>query len=82
MAPSGSSSPTRRVFSRGLMHTPEGIQKAQADFRRIIDRVIEYGGRFYLTYHPWATRDQVETCYPRFSEFLDAKLMHDPECRF
>ena len=58
------------------------IKKAQADFRRIIDRVIEHGGRFYLTYHAWATREQVETCYPRFSEFLDAKLMHDPECRF
>ena len=70
------------VCNLHVMHTPEGIKKAQADFRRIIDRVIEYRGRFYLTYHPWATREQVETCYPRFWEFLDAKLMHDPECRF
>ena len=70
------------VCNLHVMHTPEGIQKAQADFRRIIDRVIEHGGRFYLTYHPWATREQVETCYPRFSEFLEAKLMHDPKCMF
>jgi SAM-dependent methyltransferase len=70
------------VCNLHVMHTPEGIQKAQADFRRIIDRVIEHGGRFYLTYHPWATREQVETCYPRFSDFLDAKLVHDPGCRF
>ena len=70
------------VCNLHVVHTPEGIKKAQADFRRIIDRVIEHGGRFYLTYHAWATREQVETCYPRFSEFLDAKLLHDPECRF
>ena len=70
------------VCNLHVVHTPEGIKKAQADFRRIIDRVIEHGGRFYLTYHAWATREQVETCYPRFSEFLDAKQLHDPERRF
>lgn len=70
------------VCNLHVVHTPEGIKKAQADFRRIIDRVIEHGGRFYLTYHAWATREQVEMCYPRFAEFLDAKLIHDPDCRF
>ncbi len=65
-----------------ISHTPEGIRKAQADFRRIIDRVIEHGGRFFLTYHRWATREQVETCYPMFREFLEAKLRHDPDLRF
>lgn len=70
------------VCNLHVTHTPEGIEKARADFRRIIDRVIEYGGRFFLTYHPWATKEQVEACYPRFPEFLDAKLRHDPERRF
>ena len=70
------------VCNLHVVHTPKGIKKAQADFRRIIDRVIEHGGRFYLTYHAWATKEQVETCYPRFSEFLYAKQLHDPECRF
>ena len=70
------------VCNLHVTHTPEGIEKARQDFRRIIDRVIEHGGRFFLTYHPWATREQVETCYPRFPEFLDAKLRYDPERRF
>ena len=64
------------------MHTDEGIAKAEDDFRRIIDRVIEYQGSFFLTYHRWATREQVAACYPRFPEFLEAKLKYDPDRRF
>ncbi|MFQ5743675.1 MAG: FAD-binding oxidoreductase [Acidobacteriota bacterium] len=70
------------VCNLHVTHTPEGIAKAQADFRRIIDRVIEYDGRFYLTYHRWATREQVETCYPQFPEFLKLKQKYDPHERF
>ena len=70
------------VCNLHVTHTPEGIEKAKGDFRRIIDRVIEHGGRFFLTYHPWATRDQVEACYPRFPDFLAAKLDYDPHRRF
>ena len=43
---------------------------------------IEHGGSYYLTYHKWATREQVEACYPRFDEFLRLKLHHDPRERF
>ncbi len=70
------------VCNLHIMHTPEGLEKAKNDFRRIIDRVIEYCGRFFLTYHRWATRDQVEACYPQFSEFLAAKRRYDPDGRF
>jgi FAD/FMN-containing dehydrogenase len=70
------------VCNLHITHTPEGLEKARADFRRIIDRVIEHGGRFFLTYHRWATREQVETCYPKFTEFLEAKLKYDPHRRF
>ncbi len=70
------------VCNLHVVHTPEGLAKAQADFGRIIDRVIEYQGRFYLTYHRWATRQQVETCYPQFPEFLQLKLKYDPRERF
>ena len=41
-----------------------------------------HGGSYYLTYHRWATRKQVETCYPQFPEFLRLKRRHDPEERF
>jgi FAD/FMN-containing dehydrogenase len=69
------------VCNLHVMHTETGIQKAAGDFRRIIDRAIELGGRFYLTYHRWATRKQVETCYPQFADFLRLKKKYDPEER-
>jgi hypothetical protein len=31
------------------------------------------GGSYYLTYHRYATRKQVESCYPQFAEFLRLK---------
>jgi FAD/FMN-containing dehydrogenase len=61
-----------------VQHTPAGKRKAIRDFRRIIDRAIEHGGRFYLTYHRWAERRQVEACYPQFAEFLRLKRRYDP----
>ena len=65
-----------------VMHTDAGKQQAAEHFRRIIDRAIEYGGRYYLTYHRWATRKQVEACYPQFVDFLRLKKRHDPQERF
>ncbi|MGH7774859.1 MAG: D-arabinono-1,4-lactone oxidase, partial [Candidatus Binatia bacterium] len=70
------------IFNLHVTHSPQGLEKAAADFRRLIDRAIEYGGSYYLTYHRWATRKQVETCYPQFPEFLRLKKKHDPEERF
>lgn len=69
------------VCNLHVKHTDEGVRKASEDFRRIIDRAIEYGGRYYLTYHRWATRKQVETCYPQFVEFLKLKKKYDPNER-
>jgi len=65
-----------------VQHTPEGESKAANDFRRLIDRAIEFGGRYYLTYHRWATQTQLETCYPQFAEFLRLKRKYDPSERF
>ena len=70
------------VCNLNVVHTDEGIRKVSDDFRRIIDRAIEFGGRYYLTYHRWATRKQVETCYPRFVDFLRLKKKYDPQQRF
>lgn len=65
-----------------VVHTDAGKQKAAADFRRIIDRVIEFGGCYYLTYHRFATRQQAATCYPQFVDFLRLKKKYDPHERF
>jgi hypothetical protein len=35
-----------------------------------------------LTYHRYASRMQVEGCYPQFAEFLELKRKYDPEERF
>ena len=70
------------VCNLHVVHTPVGLEKAAEDFRRIIDRVIQFGGRFFLTYHKWATREQIETCYPEFEQFLKLKLRYDPQERF
>jgi len=60
------------------VHTGEGLRHAANAFRRLIDLGIRHGGSYYLTYHKYATRKQVEACYPRFAEFLRLKRKHDP----
>jgi FAD/FMN-containing dehydrogenase len=66
------------VFNLHVEHTPAGIEKAKEDFRRLIERAIEHHGSFYLTYHRWATREQVLSCYPQMGEFLRLKRKYDP----
>lgn len=70
------------VCNLHVVHTDKGKEKAANDFRRIIDRAIEHGGRYFLTYHRWATRPQVEKCYPQFVDFLRLKRKYDPHERF
>ena len=66
------------VMNLHVDHTPDAIAKAADDFRRLIDRAIEFGGSYFLTYHRWANRNQVEACHPRMVEFLRVKRRHDP----
>ena len=66
------------VFNLHVDHSADGIRKAQTDFRRLIDRAAEFDGTYYLTYHRWASRDQIERCHPRMREFLRRKRQHDP----
>jgi len=70
------------IFNLHVVHTEEGLERGAAAFRRLIDHAIRYGGSYYLTYHRWADRAQVEECYPQFAEFLRMKRQYDPEERF
>lgn len=70
------------VCNLHVKHTKEGIAKAKADFRKILDRVIEFDGRFFLTYHRWATPDHIRTCYPNITEFFQLKKKYDPDQLF
>ncbi len=67
------------IFNLHVVHSPEGLQRSEQAFRGLIDMAARRGGTYYLTYHRYATRNQVESCYPQFAEFLRLKRKYDPE---
>jgi hypothetical protein len=67
------------IFNLHVEHSPRSIEPARAAFVRLIDHAIAHGGSYFLTYHRYARRDQLLTCYPEFPEFLRRKLVHDPQ---
>lgn len=70
------------IFNLHTPHSESGQQHCTAVFRRLIDMAIARGGSYYLTYHKFATKEQVMACYPKFGEFLAWKKFYDPEVRF
>jgi FAD/FMN-containing dehydrogenase len=66
------------VFNLHVTHDTAGVDNAARSFRSLIDLAIKHGGSYYLTYHRYATRAQVESCYPQFRQFLDLKKQYDP----
>ncbi|HEV3217569.1 MAG TPA: FAD-binding protein [Vicinamibacterales bacterium] len=67
------------VLNLHVEHTPQAIDEAAESFRQLIDLGIKHGGSYYLTYHRWARKDQVEACYPQMREFLALKREYDPD---
>ena len=70
------------VFNFHVDHSPEGVEKAKKEFQLLIDRALEHGGSYFLTYHRWARKDQVLKAYPQMPEFLRLKKKYDPAERF
>ncbi|MDP5135177.1 FAD-binding oxidoreductase [Rheinheimera baltica] len=70
------------IFNLHIDHQPEAVAIAATHFRRLIDIAIRYQGSYFLTYHPFATKQQVLACYPQFAEFLRQKRRYDPALRF
>jgi len=70
------------IFNLHVTHNERGLENAARAFRGLIDVGIRHGGSYYLTYHRFATREQVETCYPQFKDFLALKLKYDPDEMF
>jgi len=70
------------VFNLHVRHDAAGIATAAHSFRALIDLALAHAGSYYLTYHRWATREQVEAAHPRFREFLRAKRAFDPAGRW
>jgi len=70
------------VLNLQVFHNQTGLESAANRFRGLIDLAIDLKGSYYLTYHRFATRAQVETCYPNFREFLKRKKEYDPQSLF
>ena len=66
------------VFNLHVEHTGRAIEEAAEAFRHLIDLGIAHGGSYYLTYHRWARKDQVQQCYPEIIDFLARKREFDP----
>jgi FAD/FMN-containing dehydrogenase len=70
------------IFNLHVRHTAEGIAHAADSFRALIDLALERSGSFFLTYHRWATREQLLEAYPQMPEFLGRKRVLDPSGTF
>jgi len=70
------------IFNLLTAHTPAGIEASAHSFRGLIDLAITRRGNYYLTYHKFATAEQLTACYPQFKEFLELKKKFDPTERF
>jgi len=69
------------IFNLHVDHRAQGLDLARSAFRGLIDRAIDSGGSYFLTYHRYADREQLLRCYPEFPEFLRRKRAWDPEAR-
>jgi FAD/FMN-containing dehydrogenase len=70
------------IFNLRTVHDEAGVGRSRAAARRLIDAARSLGGSFYLTYHRWATREQLLACHPRLPEFLARKRELDPRVVF
>jgi FAD/FMN-containing dehydrogenase len=70
------------VFNLHTPHHAAGLDRSARAFRRLVERALERRGSFSLTYHRFATRDQVDAAYPQFGRFLQLKRDFDARERF
>lgn len=70
------------IFNLLTPNTSPGVEKTAKTFRCLIDAALQRDGSFFLTYHRYATPDQVEAAYPEIREFLKRKHQFDPNGRF
>jgi FAD/FMN-containing dehydrogenase len=66
------------VINLHVEHDAVAVGRAADTFRALIDVALAHGGSYYLTYHRWARRDQLETAYPSIHAFLAEKRARDP----
>ena len=67
------------IFNLRTAHTAAGLGRTRRTACLLIDAAADLGGSFFLTYHPWASRGQIERCHPGFATFLEDKRRLDPD---
>ncbi len=70
------------VINLHVEHTPHQIAWASKAFCDLISLSISLGGSYFLTYHRFAGRDQLLTCYPEMPEFIKYKTKYNPKGLF
>lgn len=70
------------IFNLHVDHAPAGIERAATAFRALIDEALDQDGSFFLTYHRFATKDQLLRAYPELPAFLEEKKRRDPNGLF
>ena len=70
------------VLNLHIEHKPAAINRAAEAFRALIDLADSLGGTYYLTYHRFATPQQLERSYPNARAFFAAKRRFDPSSIF
>ena len=66
------------TFNVHVDRTSTGLIRVSDALRAMIDIGLKYGGSYSLAYHRYALRRQIDSCYPRFGDFLRLKRRHDP----
>lgn len=70
------------IFNLHTEHDPQSLVRTADTFRALIDLALAREGSYYLTYHRWARREQMDAAYPQFASFLKDKRRIDPGERF
>lgn len=67
------------IFNLHTEHGSEDIKENANVFRQLIKIAKAFKGNFYLTYHRYVEREDLDICYPQFKEFLQLKQKYDPD---
>lgn len=70
------------VLNLHIDHDEKSLAAARTTFQMLIDVALEMGGSFYLTYHPWARKDQLERAYPEIRDWIRERRILDPKGLF
>ena len=70
------------IFNLHVNHDQVSILRSKHSFRTLIDIALAMGGSYYLTYHRYASKQQLIKAYPQFKSFVEKKIQYDPRGKF